>query len=63
MQAFKPLPGAAVFGVGGLPFDEALVLLCIEFAIPVQHQPVAGLLDDGRGNRRFLAVAHSAYST
>ena len=60
LQLLQALPGALVLGVGVLPGDEAALLLTVQFATPLQHQPVAGLLDDGGGDGRVAMGCHSA---
>ena len=61
LQLLQALPGAAVFRVSGLPAGERLALLALELAAPLQHQPLAGLLDNRRGDGRV--ALHSSYTT
>ena len=61
LQLLQALPGAAVFRVSGLPAGKRLALLALELAAPLQHQPLAGLLDNRRGDGRV--ALHSSYTT
>ncbi|MNE20061.1 hypothetical protein D3C80_1131640 [compost metagenome] len=63
LQVLQALPRTIMFRVCSAPFSEATLLFLVQLATPLQHQPMAGLLDDGRGDGRFAGGFHSAYST
>ncbi|MNH19953.1 hypothetical protein D3C79_797050 [compost metagenome] len=59
LQGLQALPGALVLRVCRLPVGKRQTLLRIQRPVPVQHQPVAGLLDDRRVDRCIACLAHS----
>ncbi len=60
LQLLQALPGPSMLGVGSLPGLECAALGLIQPTVPVQHQPMAGLLDDGGRDGRFGRTVHSA---
>ena len=58
LQVLQPGPCATVLRVGLLPMLQGLTLLGIQAAVPLQHQPIAGLLHHSGSNGALSGRCH-----